>query len=110
MSRFVRQIRFETEFDGDKVSMKLSPMTYGDMALVAPVSGQALDAKAFIAAVRDVLPKYVSEFGGLKDAEGVDLTLEDVVTQVYFVGLLQDVAVRLVRLSSPQVESVENPT
>jgi len=101
MSRYIKAKTFTFNFDGDAVQARLSPLEYPDMMRLQS-QGQAETRIAdFVAAAREITPRYVTEFTGLKDAEGNVLGYDVVTSQVYFAELLREIVSKLLELSQP---------
>ena len=103
MSKFTKRHEFAFDFDGDKVTAKLSTMEYPDMLRLQSEAAVGENRGArFIEVAREVTPKYVTDFSGLTDDEGKPLSYDAVVNEVYFAELLREVIGKLVEISQPK--------
>jgi hypothetical protein len=99
VSRYLKSTRFETEFDGDKVSMKLRAISVADSTKVASLpneNGRILGIH-LLPVYLDMLPRYVEEFDGLKDANGDRVTVEEVASDQYFVRLVYEIGAAIMK-------------
>ena len=113
MSKFSPTVHFETEFEGDAVSMDLRSISREDFFKWMPYfdkiddEGNLPQAES-LKLVNDsagMLPRYVDNFRGLKDTGGVEVTMQQAVDTVYFMGLVTVILMRLIKIS--QVEKVK---
>lgn len=98
MSKYVRNIRFETEFDGDQVVIVMKPLKFADLVLLsASISGGETElVNEFI----KLLPKYIVSIEGLTDDEGQPVTATEL-GDSYFAALTAQAAVKCITASSP---------
>lgn len=82
MSKFLKSLRFESEFDGDKVVMILTPLSRGDFLRI--LSEDSPDAIALL----ESFPQYVQSLDGLYDAAGGKIELADAFASAYFMPLM----------------------
>ncbi len=121
MSQFTPLVSFETEFEGDRITMKLRRLQRKDMQKLTPFM-HAEDGETkvsftsqmeFSGMAMDLLPEYVSEFKGLTDSEGNTMTIEAILEEVYFTSLLQELVVEVFsisRLSGDDAKNSEAPS
>jgi hypothetical protein len=83
MSKFIPELRFEADFDGDHVVATFAQISFEDALIYQESEGFVADAKIFVT----LLKKYNRSFQGLTDANGAPLSLEIVCDTAYF-GLL----------------------
>lgn len=102
MSKFVKATAFETTYEGDTVRALLKPLTLPDAIRLEDLVSDRSKADEFLMFLVDLLPRYVEEFDGLRDAGGGKLTINDVVGHRYFMDLLQQIGMALLRASLPQ--------
>ena len=118
MSNFTPVVHFETEFDGDHVSMDLIRLKRGTMIKVAPyLKGKFVDGKItmtfddqakFSEVMADVVPVSVKNFSGLKAQDGTEIKLEDAVDETYFNELIGEIMGRLFAISKPTENEIKN--
>lgn len=102
MSRYIPQQRFETDFQGDMVSMLLKPLRYGHLMRVLPALEAGDGGGSFVSQLQEILPEYVSDFSGLKDADGNALPFSLVLEQSFFAELMMAIGTKVIELSSPK--------
>lgn len=98
MSKYARNIRLETEFDGDQVVITMKPLKFSDLIVLhnSTADGEPALVNTFI----KMLPKYVVSIEGLTDADGAAVTAEDL-GDSYFAPLTAQAAVKCITASSP---------
>lgn len=101
MSKFVKATAFETVYEGDTVRAMLAPLTLPDAMRLEDLVADTTKADEFLRFLVDLLPRYVSDFDGLRDAGGNKLTIGDVVGHRYFMALLQEIGFALLKASLP---------
>ena len=116
MSNFTPHITFETDFEGDHITAKLSRLKRKDMTTVARyvdvdeegnLAG-GLDVEQMIEFAAEVLPRYVEEFKGLKDADGNAISIETVVDEAYFLPLVTELVSALFDASGMKAADEKN--
>jgi hypothetical protein len=114
MSNFTKDILFTTEFEGDTVSLRLARLKRKDMMTLSP---HMPDAGEKVGAVQSMdlmdvalalLPKYVTEFKGPKDADGNELSLEDIMEEMYFLELVSRIVTHLFEASNMGADEAKN--
>lgn len=103
MSGYVRNTEFSIEFDGQTVKGNLAPLSLPDLLRM-----EAKDVETDVDAAKvlaEILPTYVKDFTGLTDAAGTPMTIQEVCSTAYFVGLSMDIGRKLVQAAKPA-----NPT
>jgi len=119
MSKYTPQVQFATEFDGDKVSMRLARLKRKHVVLMAPfMSGETdVDGNDIISfkdevqlseVMSKILPEVVTEFSGLVDAEGVAIELTVAVDDMYFSELVAVITKELFTISRPGKEEIKD--
>jgi hypothetical protein len=116
MSTFVKNIRFECDFEGAKVVALLRSLRYADLLRlegieVIPASDSVEDKKKQAAAedrqvalaLGEILPTHIIELQGPLDAEGKQVSVEDLCSSAYFTALIIAMGKRLLVESSPKV-------
>jgi hypothetical protein len=92
MSGYLPKIRFDTEYEGDKVSIQMNALTRGAFVRVMPALEEARRSTANKMAVYDiacdVLNEHVESITGLRDGNGDAITKEAFLNAVYFVDLV----------------------
>jgi hypothetical protein len=99
MSGYVRATKLEEEFDGDKVTGWLQQLTIPDLLRLqsAQVSTDEEAAKV----LAEIIPQYVTEFVGPKDADGSAVSIAEVCSTAYFIELAMAIGKKLVMAARP---------
>lgn len=100
MGTFLRSTLFETEFDGDKVSVRLKPLEQADAMRIWAARNSKDDQEAVIQTLpifAEILPKYLEDYKGPRAADGTEVTLEELTRLNCFSPLLDDIGWALVR-------------
>lgn len=100
MGTFLRSTLFETEFDGDKVSVRLKPLEQSDaMRVYAARVDQ--DKEKTVANTQpifgEMLPRYIEEYKGPRAADGTEVTLDELTRFNCFAQLVHDIGWAIVR-------------
>jgi hypothetical protein len=101
---YVRNIKFEGEFDGQKITASLSQLSFEDAMVIEAIDDSIEDSKKNVEAARILskkLPSYVTEFNGPIDSEGNKVTIEEVCSTAYFAQLMVAIGKKLINASSP---------
>lgn len=101
MSKFLKTCRNIFEFDGDKVEVVAERLKKDDVLTMnsfgAMVDGtytvDGTKSKEMAAFTSDLLKKRVKSFSGLTDGNGEPVTLDDVLSEMYFTSLVDDILV-----------------
>lgn len=115
MSNFVRSVPFDMEFDGDSVTMNLTPLKRGHMQMMAPFikSGEDGDKLSFadnmavLEVAAEILPENVKDFAGLT-IEGTNAGLDEVVGESYFIPLIGEILSKLFDISTVKSNEEKN--
>lgn len=99
MSGYVRSTRFEDEFEGEKVSADLSPLTFVDLVRIRSATDQSEAELAKIHA--EMLPRYVKNLQGVKAADGSAVPVEEVATSAYFFELATKLGIKIAEAATP---------
>lgn len=99
MSGYVRATKLEEDFEGEKVTGSLEPLSLPDL-LRMQTSEVSTDEDA-AAVLAGIVPKYVKDFAGLTAADGTSVTIEDVCGKAYFVDLAMTIGKKLVQAARP---------
>lgn len=99
MSGYVRATKLEEEFDGDQVTGWLQQLSIPDLLRLqsAQVSTDEEAAKV----LAEIVPQYVKDFVGPKDADGSEVTIADVCSKAYFIELAMNIGRKLVTAARP---------
>jgi hypothetical protein len=99
MSGYVRATKLDEEFDGDQVTGWLQPMSITDLLRLqtAEVSTDEEAAKV----LAEIVPKYVTDFQGLKDVNGSEVGIAEVCSTAYFLRLAMNIGRKLVLAATP---------
>lgn len=108
MSRYIRSIKKEFDFDGDKVTVTLRPILFEDTIrfnalerIVGPDGKDTLNDTDVTNLLREILPKYIEKIEGLKDAAGGDISVAELCTVSYFALLLSMIGGELIQSANP---------
>jgi predicted AAA+ superfamily ATPase len=107
---YKRSTEFKHEFDGDTITADIKPLSFEDSLKFKGVEVDAQDGateKAVLGAIdmfRDVLPKYVVNFKGVTDADGAEVSFEEVLNTAYFIGVVSRMGTHLLKYSFPPAE------
>jgi hypothetical protein len=101
VSGYVKNFRFETQFDGDKVSMMLRQLEWGDFRAL---TSHANSDSEVISEFSKLLPKYLVKIEGLNDAAGVAVSIDDLTSVAYFVPLIGQCLKKLI-----EEATIKNP-
>lgn len=113
MSGFTKTVSHEIEFDGDTVQLELRRLNRKDMTAFSEFIKEGDDGKHTVSiqdgmqlmkVAEEILPEYVVNMTGLKDASGNPLSLDDVLAETYFMELLGNIVGRLMEISFPGKE------
>jgi len=86
MTRYVREIKVETEFDGDKLTASLKPLLFEDALALQGMAGNG--EAAMLTAYGKLLPKYVVRMDPVHDADNGVVALEELTSVTYFQPLV----------------------
>ena len=103
MSKFVRNIIVELDFEGDKAVFTLSPMTYAT-ALRFRESARNVTEETKAEAEKILLSELAAStqfVRGITDAAGVEVEKEVLFNAAYFAPLVADLALEWMRQSTP---------
>ncbi len=96
MSKYTNKVKFETEFEGDKITATLSRLKRKDFLKMLPYMKRDDDGNSamteedeikFMSIASDILPGYVVTFYGLVDNDGEVIEFTTVCNEVYFMSL-----------------------
>jgi hypothetical protein len=93
VSGYVRDIVIKKDWDGDKVTLVLRPVSFDDMLAVSNilVNGKAIipvaDLRTFLARMKP----YTKTLSGLKAYDGSEVSIDELFDTAYFIELLTDV-------------------
>ncbi len=110
MSNFTPLVKKQYEFDGDTVHVSFSRLSRKAMLDVLPSFNKLNSAEKgtpeFSEGVNDVLntladalPSCVKTVSGLKDTDGSDIVIQQIVDEMYFMVLLSEITMDLIRES-----------
>lgn len=123
MSNFTPLVHKQYEFEGDKISVSFRRLKRKHMISISPMLAKLqsltdeqgnIPAEAImdnnealsdiLDAIIDHIPEYVSVFNGLTTADGLEVTVETVADDVYFMPLALQIAMDMVVESSVRAE------
>lgn len=99
MSNYVQSTPFSDEFDGDKVTAELAPLSIVDLVRIQSAIGASEEELMRIHA--EVLPRYVKNFSGLTAKDGTPVAIEEVSTVAYFFNLATKIGTKIAEAASP---------
>lgn len=100
MSKYLRQIVYKGEFDGDAVTLTMNHMETADVLTLRDLSADTV-ASTF----QPLIAKYLVSVEGLTAADGTPVTKEEFCAALYFLPVLVDAGMALINGSR-----VANPT
>jgi len=108
MSKYIRQIKVEVDFDGDKGIAVLRPLTLSEVMRLMPYTkGKAQDDYSrreqeakLIETFGDMLPSILVSISGLTDADGQPITAAEL-RDAYFAPVLAQLAVSAIAAAAP---------
>lgn len=98
MSRYIKSISRTYEFEGDHVAVQFRPLLFPDLLRVEATTA---NSREFMVLAAELVPQYVTSMTGLRDAAGVELTLQEVAGTGYFLSLLAQMMQDLITCSIP---------
>lgn len=107
MGRFTRSVQEEASFDGDKITFTVRRLKNDQMINIPKElfdSGGGGGAILLRAAkttigVKEIIKDCVTNFSGLKAADGTDIPLSEVLEESYFLSLVDHMLSRILKLS-----------
>lgn len=116
MSGFTKTVAFETEFEGDHITMTLARLKRKTMLALSKYMPDtqdgaavgALDSMQLLDVAANELTEYVTEFRGLKDSDGNALTFAEVADEMYFLELVSDIVAKLFEISNMGAKDAKN--
>lgn len=116
MGHFTQAVDEQLVFDGDTVSFKLRRLQNKHMLVLAPVLAALPGENALartarlVRAAEDILKECVTNWYGPTDANGKQLTFDEVLAESYFLGLMDEILGRLLKASVMQeVDAKKSP-
>lgn len=109
MSGYIPNDHVTIEWQGDTITCDMEPITNADFSKLMPFYHQGEDGVMtlrfeeqmdFARVAGEMLPRYVTNFGGLKDARGNDVPFDTVLEKMYFMPLKSELVGRLFALST----------
>lgn len=112
MSNFTPTVPYETDFEGDTVTMQLSRLKKGALLKLAPhikgelnKDGEIImefeDQTELLTLLDETLIGAVNNFNGLKTGDGKHIPLEEMVKEGYFMSLSADILGQLFKITQP---------
>lgn len=102
MSKFIRTLRIERQFEDDAIRFEVPPMTYAAAIKFRNAQGNAPAESAVADLLREEFLSVVIAVDGARDAAGAALSKEEVAGSAYFGALVLDAAVEWMTKSAPQ--------
>lgn len=108
MSKYIRSLLETFDFDGDKVSVRLRPISFEDFVrfnsipIIEDASGKpTMDGEEISKLIREILPKYIDKIEGLRDAAGSEIVAEEIFQSPYFITLVMEIGAVLIKAGTP---------
>lgn len=101
MSSYVPSWEYKTTFQGDEIRVTLKPLSRMTALRFASLDVEDGIGRGAMALYEDAVRESVQAFAGLKDANGQDVALDQVLRDAYFTELVFDLGAELVRKASP---------
>ncbi len=108
MSKYLKNLVTELEFDGEKISVTLAPIKYKDtlrfnsLPTITDDKGEkTLSHESIVELMQDIVPEYVLSIRGLTDANGAVLEPKDIFGVAYFSNLITEIGTSLVLAGTP---------
>jgi hypothetical protein len=100
MSGYVKHVKHAQDFDGQSVELTMTPLTVEDILHIRSVGA---DQNAFLSAIVPVLRRHVTGIvPAIKDADGTELSTEEVLSSAYFTQLIVNAGIALVQSATPK--------
>jgi len=109
MSGYIPSDHVTIKWQGDNITCEMEPITNADFAKLMPFYQQGEDGEMklrftdqmeFSRVAGEMLPTYVKNFKGVKDARGESVAFETVLEKMYFMPLKSELVARLFALST----------
>jgi len=106
MSKYTPTVKFEIVFEDDTVTMKLKQLSrktfLGWMPYFSKTDADGKlsseDTLKLVNEAADIIPDHVTDFEGLRDANGNAIPLDIVVNEVYFIELISQIVMKLIEI------------
>lgn len=118
MGNFTPKVKFTTEFDGDTISMELARLKRKHVVALSPFMKESdaegnttmsfEDQAKFAEALTGVLPEVVFNFSGVTTSDGQPVSLETVISEAYYNGLVVLITQELFAISYPNGQQLGN--
>lgn len=99
MSGYVRSIEFSIDFEGERISGKLKPLSFPDLLQLE--GSEVVDDRAAAKVLAEIVPRYTTDFSGPKASDGSVVSLEEMCSSAYFLEVTMDIGRKLLRNSRP---------
>lgn len=99
MSGYVRAEKFDEEFQGERVTGSLLPLSFPDL-LRLQTSEVSTDEEA-AQVLAELVPRYVKDFAGPLASDGTPVTIDEVCGAAYFAELAMTLGRKLVTAARP---------
>lgn len=101
MSNYLPQIRFEADYEGDKISIEMNALTRKAFVKMMPAleeAKQSASNKMLVYDIAcDILNEHIEKVTGLKDGNGNAIGKDAFLDAVYFVDLVIDAFNKLIQ-------------
>lgn len=100
MSKFTKQYKEVFKFDGDEVECVLSQLKRVHLMQISPELRKGDDTFAILEAAKNAFNECIVSISGLKNSDGVQLAVNDIIDEAYFSPLMMDILNSLLLKSS----------
>lgn len=121
MGNYTPLVSHSVSFDGDLVTMNIRRLKRADMMKLLPylsertnANGETETVVAFSSqaelfdVVSEMLKGYVTNFTGLKMADGENVSLENALDEAYYIPLVSDIVAKLIEVSQLDEADTKN--
>lgn len=108
MSKYIRSIKKEFDFDGDKVVVTMRPILFEDtirfnsLPLIEVDGKKTLSEIEVLTLLADILPKYIEKLDGLIDSNGDKIEIGELCSASYFAPLMSQIGGALIQSGTPE--------
>lgn len=115
MSKFVRNIVVKTNFDGDAVTLTLSPLTLGEVMIAGKAAREmqanpdSLDSGKLLETMLPMITRHLVKLEGLVAADNSAVTTDEFLGSSYFTRVIVEAGKELLASAYPQNPSLSAP-
>lgn len=97
MGKFAHSVKFEDEFDGDKVTVVSAPATFEQALKYQESSTDTDDIKVLY----DIVKENNRSFQGVTDKDGVPVSLDMAMANAYYLPLIASIGKQIIKEAFP---------